>query len=163
MKKLILVASLLAMTVAAAVDAAAQNAADSTNPRQQRGQGNQGGQPKQNPQTNNQQNQQRRVQSPPQPPPQGRHVPQPPQMSIYRGPKVRWEGGHGTPPQGAWQHARSHDWCLDKARRLHDFERLAASDGRVSKDERRIIENLRYDLQRSCGGGRWHPDRGWYY
>ena len=75
----------------------------------------------------------------------------------------RWEGGHGAPPPGAWRYSQSYGWCTEKARRLHDFEFRMTRDGRVSRDERRIAENLRADLSRSCGGGRWHPDRGWHY
>ena len=74
-------------------------------------------------------------------------------------PGPRWEGGHATPPPGAWTYSRSHDWCLDKARRLHDFEARARYDRR----DVRIVEALRADLRQSCGGGRWNPDRGWYH
>ena len=50
---------------------------------------------------------------------------------------------------------RNHDFCQDKARRLHDFERRAASDGRIDRREQRTIEALRRDLRRTCGGFRW--------
>lgn len=50
---------------------------------------------------------------------------------------------------------RHHRICQEKAWRLHDFERRAAADGRVTKDERRIAEGLRRDLERTCGGFRW--------
>ena len=83
---------------------------------------------------------------PPGPPgPPGRYAPQPP---------------HREPD---WRHAQSRGWCEEKARRLHDFESRMTRDGRVSRDERRIAENLREDLRHSCGGGRWHPNRGWHY
>ena len=51
--------------------------------------------------------------------------------------------------------ARHHAVCQDKARRLHDFERRAASDGRISPRERETIHILRRDLDRTCGGWRW--------
>ena len=76
---------------------------------------------------------------------------------------ARWEGGHGAPPPGAWRFARPHSYCVDKARQLHEFERRAASDGRVDRRERRIDVELRAELDRDCGGGRWNPDRGWYH
>ena len=82
------------------------------------------------------------------------------QFAGPRGP--RWEGGHGAPPQGSWHFARSHDYCLEKARRLHDFEARAGRRGFDRRDER-IVAELRADLRQSCGGGRWHPDRGWYH
>jgi hypothetical protein len=68
-----------------------------------------------------------------------------------------------VPPPGVWHYSRPHNWCLEKARRLHDFERRAASDGRISRRERRIADELRHDLRVSCGGGRWNPARGWYW
>ena len=79
-------------------------------------------------------------------------------------------GRYGAPPpppppsnRGEWRHAQPRNWCEEKARRLHDFEFRMTRDGRVSRDERRIADGLRDDLRRSCGGGRWHPDRGWHY
>lgn len=50
---------------------------------------------------------------------------------------------------------RHHRVCQDKAFRLHDFERRAARDGHVSFRERRIMRELRYDLDRTCGRFRW--------
>ena len=47
--------------------------------------------------------------------------------------------------------ARRHDVCQRKAFRLHEYERYAASDGRISGRERREIESLRQDLDASCG------------
>ncbi len=65
------------------------------------------------------------------------------------------------PPAPSWQQGahpyarRNHDVCHRKAWRLHEYERYAASDGRVSGRERREIESLRIDLDRSCGRYRW--------
>ena len=53
---------------------------------------------------------------------------------------------------------RHHNICQEKAQRLHMFERRAASDGRIDRREQRIIAELRYDLNRTCGGFR---HRGW--
>ena len=50
--------------------------------------------------------------------------------------------------------ARHHDVCQQKSRRLHDFERRAARDGRIDRRERAIIEALERDLNRTCGGFR---------
>jgi uncharacterized membrane protein YebE (DUF533 family) len=50
---------------------------------------------------------------------------------------------------------RHHAICQDKAYRLHQFERRAASDGRIDRRERATIEALRNDLARTCGGFRW--------
>jgi hypothetical protein len=47
--------------------------------------------------------------------------------------------------------ARRHGECQRKAFRLNEYERYAASDGRVSWRERREIESLRRDLDASCG------------
>ena len=69
----------------------------------------------------------------------------------------------GAPPPGAWRHSQPYNWCAEKAHRLHEFEFRMTRDGRISRDEARIAESLRFDLQRHCGGGRWHPDRGWHY
>lgn len=61
---------------------------------------------------------------------------------------------------GGWQRgvhpyeARHHSVCQDKAQRLHSYERRAASDGRLSWRERRIVDSLRSDLRRTCGGWR---------
>lgn len=48
-----------------------------------------------------------------------------------------------------------HEVCHRKAWRLHQYERYAASDGRISWRERREINQLRYDLDRTCGRYRW--------
>ena len=61
-----------------------------------------------------------------------------------------------------WEYKQSYDWCEAKARRLHEFEHRAARDGHISRDERHVIQELERDLAASCGGGRWHPDRGWH-
>lgn len=50
---------------------------------------------------------------------------------------------------------RHHAMCQAKARQLHDYERRAAADGRLSWRERRTIESLRRDLDRTCGRFRW--------
>lgn len=50
---------------------------------------------------------------------------------------------------------RHHAVCHDKAWRLHQYERAAASDGRVSSRERREIASLQADLDRTCGRYRW--------
>lgn len=47
--------------------------------------------------------------------------------------------------------ARRHGDCQRKAYRLREYERYAASDGRLSFRERREIDSLRRDLDRSCG------------
>ena len=77
-----------------------------------------------------------------------------------RGPEPRWEGGHGLPPAGVWRHARPYDYCVAKARRLNDFE---LRHGVRDRRDALIMDELRADLRASCGGGRWHHDRGWYY
>ena len=51
---------------------------------------------------------------------------------------------------------RQHSVCQDKARRLHDFERRASSDGRLSRSERNTMAALQRDLDRSCGRFRWN-------
>ena len=179
MRKMMLVAGLLATAALCAYDASAQTTTgqpkQGTEGRPARGQSGQGkaqstpqqqtqqpqrsAQPAQQPQRSSQPAQQpRSVQSAPQP----RRAEPAPQVRRSQ-PVVRWQGGHGAPPAGAWRHARSHDWCLDKARRLHDYERRAAGDGHLSRGERVTIAALRADLDRSCGRGRWHPDRGWFY
>lgn len=48
-----------------------------------------------------------------------------------------------------------HHMCQDKADRLHRFERRAARDGRISRDERILMRDLERDLDRSCGRYRW--------
>ncbi|MFM9940168.1 MAG: hypothetical protein ACKVP7_11820 [Hyphomicrobiaceae bacterium] len=66
-----------------------------------------------------------------------------------------------TPPPPVWNKGthpyaqRHHGVCHNKSWRLHQYERYAASDGRVSGRERREIEALRRDLDRSCGRHRW--------
>lgn len=50
---------------------------------------------------------------------------------------------------------RHHRVCQDKAWRLHEYERRAAADGRISPREMRIMRDLRYDLDRTCGRFRW--------
>ena len=83
----------------------------------------------------------------------------------YRPPPPEFRGPPPPPyaAPGGWRHARPYAWCQEKARRLHDFEYRSQMDGRVSRDEMRIANALRADLRASCGGGRWHPQRGWYY
>ncbi len=64
-------------------------------------------------------------------------------------PMPRWE-------QGQYPYARHHhQTCMDKARRLHGFERRASADGRLSHREREIIRALRRDLDSTCGRFRW--------
>ncbi len=62
-----------------------------------------------------------------------------------------------------WEHPRPYGWCREKAQRLHEYEYRASRDGRLSTNEKITIGLLRSDLQNSCGGGRWHPRRGWHY
>lgn len=50
---------------------------------------------------------------------------------------------------------RNHRVCQQKAWQLHSYERCAASDGRLSPREQRIIVELKRDLDRTCGGWRW--------
>lgn len=58
--------------------------------------------------------------------------------------------------KGAFPYAeRNHRVCMDKAWRLRSYERAAAADGRFSFRERRIMESLRRDLDRTCGRFRW--------
>jgi hypothetical protein len=47
--------------------------------------------------------------------------------------------------------ARRHDGCQSKAIRLHDYERRSARDGIITREERRTIRALQYDLDRTCG------------
>ena len=62
-----------------------------------------------------------------------------------------------------WEHPRPYHWCREKARRLHDYEYRASCDGRLSTNEKITLGLLRADLDQSCGGGRWHPRRGWHF
>ena len=91
------------------------------------------------------------------PPPPRPYYPPPP---TYRAPPPP-SAYYGPPP--GWRHRRPYDWCQAKAARLYEFEWRMQQDGRVSRDEARIARSLRADLAASCGGGRWHPQRGWYY
>lgn len=65
------------------------------------------------------------------------------------------------PPPPQWNRdvfpyeQRRHSDCQRKAWRVNQFERYAASDGRLSWRERRELDSLRYDLDRSCGRARW--------
>lgn len=65
------------------------------------------------------------------------------------------------PPRPVWvpnqfpYAARYHDVCMTKAWRLREYERYAAADGRLSWRERRELNSLRYDLDRTCGKFRW--------
>ncbi len=94
----------------------------------------------------------------------------PPPYSDYRRPpppvyrEPRYVGPPvvvGQPP--SWRHGRAYNWCQARAQRLHEFEFRMQQDGRVSRDEARIARSLRADLAANCGGGRWNPNRGWYY
>jgi hypothetical protein len=76
---------------------------------------------------------------------------------VYAPPRVVVE----QPPN--WRYRRAFGWCREKAERLHHYEWLMQQDGRVSKDEARIAREMRFDLARNCGDGRWAPDRGWYW
>jgi hypothetical protein len=49
---------------------------------------------------------------------------------------------------------RNHGVCQSKAMQLHNFERRASADGRVSRSERATIASLQRDLNRTCGGFR---------
>ena len=68
---------------------------------------------------------------------------------------------YGGPPRERWSRdaypyaERRHSSCQEKARRLHNFERRAASDGRVNFRERQIVRDLQRDLDRTCGRFRW--------
>lgn len=65
-------------------------------------------------------------------------------------------------PVPAWEKGRfpyareRHNVCVDKARRLHDFERRASADGRLSRSERSTMAVLQRDLDRTCGRFRWN-------
>lgn len=50
---------------------------------------------------------------------------------------------------------RHHKFCQEKARELHRYENRSVADGRLSKRELIIIDGLRSDLRRTCGGWRW--------
>lgn len=88
-------------------------------------------------------------------PPPGYYRPPP----VYRAPPP--PPAYGAPSN--WRHRQPYNWCQAKAARLHEYEYRMQLDGRVSRDEARIASSLRADLARSCGGGRWNPQRGWYY
>lgn len=70
-------------------------------------------------------------------------------------------GTSAVSAQGVWRKEehpyaqRHHNVCQDKARRLHDYERRSTRDGVVTWRERRTIEALRRDLDRTCGRFRW--------
>jgi hypothetical protein len=49
-----------------------------------------------------------------------------------------------------------HRTCQQKAWNLHNYEKRAASDGRVDRRERDIIRGLERDLNSSCGRHRWN-------
>lgn len=51
---------------------------------------------------------------------------------------------------------KHHAVCQDKSERLHHYERRAARDGHISRDERHTIEALKRDLDYTCGGFRHH-------
>jgi hypothetical protein len=65
------------------------------------------------------------------------------------------------PPPPVWSRgafpyeARRHDVCQKKAWRLREYERIAASDGRISRSEQRELNSLRFDLDRTCAKARW--------
>lgn len=65
--------------------------------------------------------------------------------------------------EGRWGHPRPYYECRDKARKLRDYEDRSLRDGRFSTNEKIMMGILRADLDKSCGGGRWHPRRGWHY
>ena len=50
---------------------------------------------------------------------------------------------------------RHHNVCQEKAHRLHDYERRALRDGRLSNGERQSIAVLQRDLDRTCGRYRY--------
>jgi uncharacterized membrane protein YebE (DUF533 family) len=51
---------------------------------------------------------------------------------------------------------RHHSLCQRKAMILRNYERRAASDGRIDRRERNEIGELQRDLARTCGGYRHH-------
>ncbi|MEQ1698096.1 MAG: hypothetical protein ABL901_19875 [Hyphomicrobiaceae bacterium] len=71
-------------------------------------------------------------------------------------------GASSASAREGWQKDRHpyaqkhHSACQDKAQRLHGFEVRATRDGRLSRDERRTIEVLKRDLDRTCGRYRHH-------
>jgi hypothetical protein len=77
-------------------------------------------------------------------PDQRRFVPPPPPPVIA--PWKQSEYGHSR-----WRHRA----CVEKAWRLREFDRHAASDGWFSPREKRTHDSLKYDLDRTCGGFRW--------
>lgn len=50
---------------------------------------------------------------------------------------------------------RHHTFCQEKAHQLHRYEHRAGADGRYSRREIVIMDSLRRDLNRTCGGWRW--------
>ena len=86
----------------------------------------------------------------------------PPPPPVYREPRYVGPPVVARPERG-WRHTQPYNWCQARAQRLHEFEYRMQLDGRVSRDEERIARSLRADLRASCGGGRWAPNRGWYY
>lgn len=96
------------------------------------------------------------------PPPPYTDYRRPPPPPVYREPRYVGPPVVSGPPSG-WRHARAYNWCQARAQRLHEFEFRMQQDGRVSRDEARIARSLRADLAANCGGGRWNPNRGWYY
>jgi hypothetical protein len=98
----------------------------------------------------------------------------PPPYPEYRRPGAPTYGGPPPPPYPTYRQPRyvappvaggpqAYNWCQARAQRLHEFEFRMQQDGRVSRDEARIARSLRADLAANCGGGRWNPNRGWYY
>ena len=65
-------------------------------------------------------------------------------------------------PYGEWRRGhhpyaeRHHEACQYKARKVWEYERRARADGRITRDERADIITLRRDLNRNCGGYRYH-------
>ena len=83
--------------------------------------------------------------------------------AVLADPRDRDHDGHRDGHRdGRWEYSRPRDWCEGKARRLHEYEHRARADGIITREERHTIHALEDDLARSCGGGRWAPDRGWY-
>jgi hypothetical protein len=65
--------------------------------------------------------------------------------------------------EGRWGHPRPYSECRQKARKLHEYEDRALRDGKFSTNEKIMKGLLQADLDKSCGGGRWQPRRGWHY
>jgi hypothetical protein len=65
--------------------------------------------------------------------------------------------GRGEWRRGDHPYARpQHGSCQAAARRLANYERRAyRDDGRLVLSERRVMADLRRDLDRRCGGYRW--------